>query len=138
MSRQTDQVFDFPGGRLLDNLAAIALVNNTLLTVRITVPANMRWYLWGGTFLNGDDVQRRVEVNIDNGADVIMPIHDANIPAATRVTYPNNVAAIRTPLSFPLPLSPGWRISFVFSAGGASAGGAGDIDAIVTQLRVGT
>lgn len=134
----TDMNFVFPGGRLLTNRSAITLVNNTLLTVRITVPADMRFYFWGGTFLNADDVQRRVEVTTDDGTNPLMPIHDANIGAATRATYPNNVAQLRTPLSIPIPLDAGWRISFTFSAGGVSAGGTGDITAIVTQLRTGT
>ncbi len=83
-------------------------------------------------------MQRRVEVYVDDGARRLFGINDDDVGATTRLTWPNPIATIRNNVGFPIPLEPGWRIVFVFVAGGASAGGTGTISALVTQLRVGT
>lgn len=137
MSKETNQVFTFPGGQLISNQADITLVNNTLLTTDITVPANMRWKLWCGESLNADNVGRRLEINIVEGAEIIHIVFDADIPAGNRQTYPNTTVAARMSAGLPIPMSAGQILRFVYSAGGASAGGTGKISAIVTQLRVG-
>ena len=134
---ETEQVFDFPGGRVISNQADITLVNNTALTTRITVPADMRWFFWGGSSLNADNVGRRLEVTIDDGTDILHYVYDGDVGAGVRSTFPANQDSQRNSQGLPFPLSPGWRINFIFSAGGASAGGTGEIAAVVTQLRVG-
>ena len=96
----------------------------------------MRWYLWGGESLNADNVGRRLEVQIVEGAEIIHIIYDGDVLAGERMTYPNTVAGSRVSSGLPMPLRAAMRVRFVYSAGGASAGGTGKISAIVTQVRV--
>lgn len=126
------------GGKPISNYNTTTLVNNTLATREITVTTGKRWYLYGGWMLNNDNVDRSCYINIiDASSNVIIKLVAPTTLAATTGTmaFPNTVADENSYAgAFPIPLKNGWKIQFVWSAGGASAGGTAKSAALVMEV----
>lgn len=127
----SDMKFVGPGGEPVDNLTSVVLLNNTAKTIDITVPAGKKWMFDFITLGNPDDVLRNVNVllfkeaaktntygfmrsgNIAAGVNVNIGIF---IPSTgeTRLTLHSSMRVV-------YPAGVTWN--FIWSAGGASAGG---------------
>lgn len=112
-------------GRIVDNVNTTALVNNTLKTVVVEVPAGKRWVVMGGMIENIDNVTRICQVIISNNADaIIFQIFYHSLATTIRGYFPMRHADLfRTANPQILILAAGQKIKFTWQAGGASAGG---------------
>lgn len=114
--------FVVQAGIFEDNAATTVIVNNTLKTVVIEVPAGRRWTLMGFGMHNPDNVARVVTIRwSDNTPSRIVDIFSLSLTATTRVYGPN--ASVATLVQKPIVFDGGHKIELVWAAGGASAGG---------------
>lgn len=131
-------IFVALGGTIKSNHANVTLVNNTAKTETVTVPTGRRWYLFGGKIYNGDDVNRSCTIFITDASDkVLMTLLKFTVAATDEGFYPNNDDLAANQVSdgaYPIPLLAGWKLKFTFAAGGASAGGTGEISGIVLEV----
>lgn len=134
-----DRVLAPFGGEIVSNLTSVTLVNNTLKQVDITVPAGKRWYLFGGSITNPDDVGRNCTIFVTDGTAILYRIlKDQAIGATASAYFPNTEATVSQIGSgaYPLPLLAGYMISFYWAAGGASAGGVSASGAVAMVVEV--
>ena len=116
----------FPGGWVGGEETDVTLVNNTQLIYRRTFASNHRILLYGVAALNGDDVTRIIRIRIVDGSNnVLHTIKEESVGAGDRI-FEN--------LPGGLVLKGGWKVEFVFEAGGASSGGTGNVSLIFTEL----
>jgi len=124
-------------GEIDDNYTEGTLVNNTALTITITVPNDEVWIYYGGYVRNGDDVMRAVQVELLNQSNIrIMWLFPAtNLDALDSVNVSGNLSSNFIP-QLPLLLKPGWKIKFFFASGGASSGGTATVCVFVEKFKV--
>ena len=125
-------------GEIDDNYTEGTLVNNTALTITITVPSGEIWLLYGGRVKNGDDVARTISVKIKNSSDKIIlnMAYQANLGAGSSIVYPNTTANLLNYNNGLVILKSGWKIEISYAAGGTSSGGTAEVSAIVEKFKV--
>lgn len=119
-------------GLKVDNESDTTLTNNTAATRTITVPTNARWKVYGGTVLNADDVTRATSVQADNGTDELVSWRDADLAASTRSSWPATTADDDNG-PVPFILNEADRVTIIWAAGGASAGGAAKSSCVIEE-----
>jgi len=126
-------------GEIDDNYMEGTLVDNTALTITITVPSNEIWFLHYGRVYNGDNVTRTVEIYIENetGKRLVPLIAAVGVSAGGEKVFPNNVANSNTVNQTIFIVKGGWKIKFYFAAGGDSSGGTAEVTALVEKFKVG-
>jgi len=125
-------------GRIVDNFATTVLGNNDTVTRTITIPANRRWWVYGGLLFNADNVARNITVNIYNASaqriGIIFPTQA--VGAAGYVSYPNTLNSATQWAVCLLALKAGDYITITWTAGGASAGGSAISSCIAQEVIV--
>lgn len=126
------------GGDIKSNATAVTVVNNTIKTENIEVPAGKRWHLFGGKIINPDNVARNVYIELydENDVKICRLLKFVAAGPGGEAYFPNSEATIDQvgPGAYPFPMSAGWYMQFYFGAGGASAGGTGTVFAVVVEL----
>jgi len=126
------------GGRLVQKVVSITLVNNVTLNEHVDVPANKRWVILGIRAVNCDDVNRAMAFEVYKEA--------AGTNLLRRLTYNTGILANGAALQYPsygtdtgstnhygpVILQGGNRITTIFVAGGASTGGT-DADGLIVE-----
>jgi len=132
-------VWTFPGGKLVQEVTSLTLVNNTAKTVDKTVPSGKRWILLAFRFSNPDDVARTLTCNKYKEAGKTNYIKrltsNAAVGAASWIQFPNVTPSVTAQSQPTRPfevLEAGNTLSFVWATGGASAGGT-DADGLVLE-----
>ena len=133
-----------PMERLKQEVTSVTLVNNTQKTVDVTVPQGERWLLLWWNVTNPDDVVRNMTVSLYKElakTNVLAKLlYKANVAAASveRFGMPHYkpTVAAENLTDYPILLAAGNTISFVWSAGGASAGGTDADGLIYCYLKV--
>ena len=137
----TDDVFawNFPGGRLVQVVRSITLVNNTQKIEDVTVPSGERWLLLGVKMANMDDVDRVVSVEIykeaakTNLLRSLMYFTCATLKIRQFPSWPSGgISGSSTFQYAPVVLEAGNTLSCIWEAGGASAGVV-DVDGLVVE-----
>ena len=132
-------VWTFSGGKPVQEVTSVPLVNNTALTIDKTVPAGKIWLLKSIKIVNPDDVGRSVTVVIykevakTNTLDLI--ISGITITAAATRMLPSFIAtswASSSGLFKDKMMVAGNVLSITWAAGGASAGGT-DADGLIVE-----
>jgi len=125
-------------GEIDDNYTTGTLIDNTALTITITVPSGEIWLLYHGNVVNGDDVTRAITVWIENESNkkILYLTDTTNIAATGNMNYPNGNGGLHSPLNMPIPLKAGWKIKILYAAGGTSSGGTAEVTAIVEKFKV--
>lgn len=128
----------FPGGRVVDNRSTTALVNNTVKSESITVPANKRWLVIGGAMQNADNVTRICQAVVYNEADqLLFQIFYASLATTVRGYFPSEASdTYRTAICYPLILEAGQYAKLTWQAGGASTGGTAEFSFMVLEIDV--
>lgn len=126
-----------PRARLVQAVTSVTLVNNTVKTNDVTVPANRRWKLLHIRMVNCDDVARTMTIKIWKEAaktNLLRTIINLSANAGVAHEYPSSKTGISssTPLYAPIILDEGNTIELKWAAGGASTG-ATDADAQVVE-----
>lgn len=128
-----------PVGRLVQDVIAVTLVNNTLFVHDYTVASGKRIKLMGLRVTNPDDVARDVQVRLYKEAgktNYLRRLFVMSVPAAPggAIQWPYLEAGDETTLDsrklMEYILDEGNTIEFQWAAGGASAGGT-DADGLV-------
>ena len=126
------------GGDIDANGSTTTLVNNTTKGETLTVPAGKRWYLFGGSIKNGDNVARECTVSLLDTSDVTVLTLMRTISIAAGITnmFPNTEATVLQVGggAYPIPLDSGYDISYAWAAGGASAGGTARFSAFIVEV----
>jgi hypothetical protein len=121
-----NEIYTMPGGLRSFNYQEITLVNNTAKTTVITVGLDEIWMIYGGYMVNGDSVARDMSVTLydNNNKSIAKFLNYATAGAGTKSYFP---VAPATPgilwTAFPIFAMQDYHIDYVWSAGGASAGG---------------
>ena len=128
------------GGEIKANYTAVTLVNNTAKNQAVTVPANKRWFLWGGFADNADDVARSFKISLFDADDqlIMRLIRSQSLAGPGEIMYPNTEATILQTGhgAYPIVMDAGWYLAFYWAAGGASTGGTSHVTALVTEVEV--
>lgn len=129
----------FPGGRHLQAVTSVTLVNNTAKTIDTTVPDGKRWLLLNVRMNNPDDVARTERIWIYKEAaktNFLRELLDSSINASAGGSFPSNemsdVVDMQARGLPPIILSAGNTIQAYWGAGGASSGGT-DADGLVVE-----
>lgn len=128
----------FQGGKLVQAVTSVTLVNNTALTIDITVPTGKRWILLGIKAVNCDDVSRVIvmtKYKESAKTNVVVLYGSPSVAAGAMVVWPATTAASTSRWSASMPgeiLEPGNTITVQWVAGGVSAG-ATDADGLVIE-----
>jgi len=129
----------FLGGKKINNITSVTLVNNTAKDVDITVPTGKRWMILGVRAVNADSVNRVMYTFIYNEAAKTSLIEILDDPGTINAGSSWQWPSGRAPTS--LHISSAWHIIILeagntinihYNAGGASAGSV-DADGLVVQ-----
>jgi len=129
----------FWGGKLVQAVTSIVLVNATAKTQDTTVGTGKRWLLLGIKAVNGDDVTRNITMSIYKEAAKTNLLRNLYYEAAIGANggvaqWPNCQIQITNYLHnwAPILLEAGNTISVVWASGGASTGST-DADGLVVE-----
>lgn len=132
--------FSFPGGELKQEVTSVTLVNNTVKTVDVPVPAGKKWVLKSIKTSNPDDVARGITWYKYKEAGKTNLIYTMFVQAAlgaagVRVINSTMVRTTNNDYGY-IPDEDVWvagnTLSIVWAAGGASAGGT-DADGLIIE-----
>jgi len=135
-------MFTFAGGRKVNNITSLTVLNNTTLTIDVSPPAGRRWMVLSMKVVNPDNVARNVSV-----------VHYAEAAKTNVIKYLSNTATAAGnpfqvwPSAWNLAACPAFLSGFgpmlivenpevlevSLVAGGASAGGV-DADGLVIEV----
>lgn len=129
----------FPSGSIKTKVQSVTLVNNTAKTQDISVPTDTEWCIESIKMANGDNVDRNGTILLyqtSSKTNLIAYILFATITAGAQIMIPNNddLGSAMANNKQQWILGAGETLSFIWAAGGASAG-ATDADAIVIKYR---
>lgn len=129
-----------PHGRLVQSVTQVVLVNNTAKTLDLTVPTGKRWKVILMKMTNGDNVNRNLQMNLYLEAAkthfMARIVWDAAVASGNHTHWPKNIAEDdKVNAYFDLIMDAGNTLSFVWEAGGASAGATDDDGLIVNYLE---
>jgi len=122
------------GGHINQVRTSIALVNNTLLSVKMgpTAYGGLHWWVLRVRMTNGDDVARVCSVRILNVSNFM--IHELSSGSLNTTVTSEMLLGMGTTIAAtgnkdcgngPIILAPGCQLELEWAAGGASAGGTG-------------
>lgn len=125
------------GGRLIQKVVSITLVNNVTLNEHVDVPAGKQWLLLAVKAVNGDDVDRAIDITIykEVAATNLLRrlIYAGTVTPNAHLQWPSYSTNVGiTSMSALVLLKGGNRIRATFVAGGASTG-ATDADGLVLE-----
>lgn len=130
----------FPGGAHEQKVTSVTLVNNTEKTVDTVVPAGKRWILLAVRAVNGDDVQRTVNIYIYKEAaktNLLRQIFNGAVGAGAAGQWPGMLDSVQYQYIWSLVvLEAANAISVVWAAGGASTGAVDADGLIIDYLEV--
>lgn len=111
-----------PGGVPLYQCTAVTLVNNTVLTEDVVVPEKLIWRIQSVGMHNGDNVARNCtcQVMLSDGVGLLSYLLGSSVTAGSWLFSPYSSYPLRDFLMDSFMI-----LRFIFSAGGASAGGTG-------------
>ena len=133
----TDLIYIFQGGRKVDSVTSVTLVNNVTKTIDTTVPTGKRWFLIQVKTSNVDNVARVLTVRVYKEAgktNILRILGSKSSLQNERMQYPSSITGDAKVTWFPavVILDEGNTITAEYTAGGASAGGT-DADGLVIE-----
>ena len=118
MGRTNQMAQVFCSGRL-----SATLVNNTAKSVKVTVGTAEDWVINAASMHNGDNVTRTCNLRIlDSSDNVVMYLFANSTGTGSYSSFPA-VPASAIAVGNPVLIKSGYKLEFLWSAGGASAGG---------------